>query len=75
MLYAIDGSYNKLSSVKPLSGLANLCTVTLDYNASLSDVKALAKCPNLGALSVYGTNVKDVSAFLALEITVYYDPT
>lgn len=75
LLYAIDGSYNKLSSVKPLSGLANLCTVTLDYNASLSDVKALAKCPNLGALSVYGTNVKDVSAFLALEITVYYDPT
>ncbi len=75
LLYSIDGSHNKLSSVQPLSGLANLCMVTLDYNEKLSDVKPLTKCPNLGMLSVYGTSVKDISAFVDLEITVYYDPT
>jgi internalin A len=74
LLYAIDGSHNKLTNVKSLSGLTNLCTVTLDYNSSLSDVKPLTKCPNLGVLSVYGTKVRDISAFTALEITVYYDP-
>ncbi len=75
LLYSIDGSYNKISAVKPLSGLANLCMVTLDYNSKLSDISPLTKCPNLGVLSVYGTKVKDISAFVDLEITVYYDPT
>lgn len=75
MLYAFDGSYNKIKDVKPLSGLGNLCTVTLDYNKDLKDVKPLTKCPNLGMLSVYGTKVKDISAFVDLEITIYYNPT
>jgi len=74
-LYSINGSYNKLTSLKPLSGLTNLFVVTMDYNEKLADVKPLAKCPKLGVLSVYGTKVKDVSAFDSLDITIYYDPT
>ena len=75
LLYLLDGSYNKISSVTPLSGLANLNMLNLDYNEKISDIKSLAKCPNLGKLSVYGTKVKDTSAFADLEITIYYDPT
>ncbi len=74
-LYSINGSYNKLSNVTPLSGLANLNMITLDYNEKIVNIHSLAQCPNLGMLSVYGTKVKDISAFADLEVTIYYDPT
>ncbi len=74
-LVTIDASHNQISSVSPLSGLGRLNNVYMDYNETLSSVSALAKCPVLIQVNVYGTNVKNVSELTSQSIIVNYDPT
>ena len=74
-LVTIDGSYNALSKLDNLSGLNALNNVYMDYNKNISSVSALAKCPVLIQVHVFGTKVKDVSALTSQSIIVHYDPT
>ncbi|MBE6947019.1 MAG: leucine-rich repeat domain-containing protein [Ruminococcaceae bacterium] len=73
MLVVLDGSYNKISSVKPLRGLMFLNKVVLDYN-KITNVDALADCPLMAEVSIYGNSVKDVSKLTDLSIIVYHIP-
>ena len=74
-LVTIDGSNNQLTSLDRLSGLKALNNVFMDYNAKVSSVKALAKCPVLIQVHVFGTKVKDVKDLTDQSIIVRYDPT
>ena len=74
-LVNIDGSYNNLSTLEPLQGLKMLNNVFMDYNQEISSVKALAKCPVLIQVNVYGTKVTQVSTLTSQSIVVNYDPT
>lgn len=74
-LVNIDGSYNSLSTLEPLKGLKSLNNVFMDYNSDISSVKALASCPVLIQVNVYGTKVKQVSDLTSQSIVVNYDPT
>jgi hypothetical protein len=47
----------------------------MDYNKYISSVSGLADCPVIIVVSVYGTNVKDVSKLKDLSVVVYYNPT
>ena len=72
-LVTIDGSYNKLGSITSLSGYKNLNEVLMDYN-KLYYVNALANCPKLTKVSVYGNEVSDVSELTKKDIIVNYNP-
>ncbi len=74
-LVNIDGSYNQLSTLEPLRGLKCLNNVFMDYNTNISSVKALASCPVLIQVNVYGTKVTNVSDLTSQSIVVNYDPT
>jgi len=74
-LVNIDGSYNQLSNLAPLQGLKNLNNVFMDYNKGISSVKALADCPNLIQVNVYGTKVTQVGDLTSQSVVVNYDPT
>jgi Leucine-rich repeat (LRR) protein len=74
MLVTITGSYNQLSSLDALSGLPLLNNVIMEYNEEISSVKALAKCPNLIQVNVFGTKVRDVSDLTDQSIIVNYNP-
>ncbi len=73
-LVVIKGSENKLSSLEELSGLQNLNTVIMDHNTELRSVAPLATCYNLVEVSVYGTNVRDVSVLREMNVIVMYSP-
>ncbi len=73
-LVTIDGSYNKLSSLDRLSGLQDLNIVYMDYNENLASVSALAKCPSLIEVNVYGTSVTEVKSLTSQSIVVNYNP-
>jgi Leucine-rich repeat (LRR) protein len=73
-LITIDGSYNKLSSLDNLSGLEHLNIIKMDYNEKIKSVSALAKCPMLLEVNVYGTKVTDVKALTSQSIVVNYNP-
>jgi Leucine-rich repeat (LRR) protein len=73
-LVNITGSYNLLSSLNSLGGLKKLNNVIMEYNTEISSVKALAKCPNLIQVNVFGTKVRDVSALTDQSIIVNYNP-
>lgn len=74
-LVNIDGSYNQLDTLTPLQGLKKLNNVYMDYNKGISSVKALADCPVLIQVNVYGTKVTQVSSLTSQNIIVNYDPT
>ena len=74
-LVNIDGSYNQLDTLVPLGGLKKLNNVFMDYNKGVSSVKALADCPMLIQVNVYGTKVTQVSSLTSQNIIVNYDPT
>ncbi len=74
-LVNIDGSYNQLDTLVPLGGLMKLNNVSMDYNKGISSVKALADCPMLIQVNVYGTKVTQVSSLTSQNIIVNYDPT
>jgi hypothetical protein len=46
----------------------------MEYNEEISSVKALAKCPNLIQVNVFGTKVRDVSSLTDQSIIVNYNP-
>lgn len=73
-LQNIDGSYNKISSLKPLEGITSLRTVSMDYNTEISLLTWLERCPMLIRVNVYGTKVKDVSCLTDQEIVVNFNP-
>ena len=60
-LVTIDGSYNLLSNIDVLGGMYHLNLVNMDYNTDLDSVVALADCPALVRLDVYGTSVTQLS--------------
>lgn len=74
-LVNIDGSYNSLDTLVPLKGLKNLNNVFMDYNKGITSVKALASCPVLIQVNVFGTGVRDVSSLTSQSVVVNYDPT
>ena len=74
-LVNIDGSHNSLSTLEQLKGLKKLNNVIMDYNKNVSSVKALASCPVLIKVSVYGTKVTSVGDLTSQSIVVNYDPT
>lgn len=74
-LVTIDASNNQIESLSPLGGLKQLNNVNLDYNKEISSVSALAKCPKLIEVNVYGTKVTDVSDLTDQSIIVNYNPT
>ncbi len=74
-LVNIDGSYNSLDTLTPLKGLKNLNNVFMDYNKGITSVKALASCPVLIQVNVFGTGVRDVSSLTSQSVVVNYDPT
>lgn len=71
----IDGSYNALESIDELADLYNLNRVNMDYNKQINSIDALADCPTLIRVDVYGTLVTDVSALTSHSIIVNFDPT
>ena len=71
----INGAYNLLVSLDALGGLESLNKVAMDYNEEVETVDALAECPVLVQVSVFGTKVADVSALTDLSVIVHYDPT
>lgn len=73
-LVTIDGSYNKLTDLSPLSGLNSLNQVYMDYNEGITSVDTLADCPVLIQVNVYGTGVKDVSKLTGQSVVVNYNP-
>jgi len=74
MLVVLEGAHNKISSVTPLRSLPLLNKVILDYN-KISNIDALAECPLLTQVDVFGNPVRDVSKLTQYSIIVNYDPT
>lgn len=74
-LVTIDGSYNMLLSLEPLSGLPHLNNVFMDYNEEIETVESLENCPMLVKVKVFGTKVTEVKFLTDMGIVVEYDPT
>ena len=74
-LVNINGSYNALKSIDGLKVLKKLNNVFMDYNKELSSIKALADCPLLIQVNVYGTKVRQVTSLTSQGIIVNYNPT
>lgn len=70
----IDGSYNLLTDLTPLGNLKNINNILMDYNENISSVEALAQCPVLIQVNVYGTKVTDVHMLTEQSIIVNYNP-
>ena len=73
-LVTIDGSYNQISDLTPLGDLKNINNILMDYNENIQSVDALANCPVLIQVNVYGTKVTDVSMLTEQSIIVNYNP-
>ena len=79
-LRIIDGSYNALASLNKLSNLKNLQYIYMDYadrfnsKNSLSNIDALANCPALKEVHVYGTKVRNVTKLTDKGILVQFTP-
>ena len=74
-LVELNAAYNGIDDLAPLSGLQWLNVVNLDYNEELDSVEALADCPNLIKVDLFGTRVTDVSSLTQQSIIVNYNPT
>ena len=74
-LIILNASYNDIQDVTVLAQLQMLNRLDLDYNSRVSDVSALAKCPLLIEVNLFGTKVTDVSMLTAQSIIVHYNPT
>ena len=77
-LVTIDGSYNLIINIDCLGGLHHLNRVNMDYNAEIESIVALADCPALVRVDVYGTKVSKLSDVAPLteehEIIVNFTP-
>lgn len=77
-LVTIDGSNNLISNIDSLGGLYHLNRVNMDYNVDIESVVALADCPALVRVDVYGTKVTKLADVAPLteehEIIVNFTP-
>ena len=73
-LRSIDGSYNELTSLKPLSGIDTLNFVNMDYN-KITSVAPLAECNTLVQINIFGNQIKDPQTITETDIIMNYDPT
>ena len=73
-LVTIDGTSNLLDNVNSLGGMKSLNNVYMDYNEELSSIDALANCPVLIKVNVYGTKVTEVDALTSQSVIVNYNP-
>ena len=77
-LVTIDGSYNLISNIDSLGGMYHLNRVNMDHNIDIESIIALADCPALIRVDVYGTKVSKLSDVTPLteehEIIVNFTP-
>lgn len=73
-LRKMDGSYNALTSVKPLGGINTLNILNLDYN-QITSVEPLADCHTLIQVNIFGNEIKDPYTLTELDIIINYDPS
>lgn len=74
-LLIIDGEGNLISSLEPLRGLLHLNRVHMRFNTGITSVDALAECPTLVEVDVWGSKVTNASSLTAQSIIVIFDPT
>lgn len=74
-LITIKGEGNLLTSLDPLGGLQSLNSVLMQQNTEIENIDALADCPKLVEVDVWGSKVKNVDSLLAQSVIVKYDPT
>lgn len=72
-LVSINGSHNLITTIDSLSGMEYLNNVNMDYNAEITSVDALADCPVLIRVDVYGTKVTGAEALTKQSIIVIYN--
>ena len=73
-LVNIKGSKNNLTSLEGLEELMCLNYVKMDFNEKLTSADPLLKCYALIELSVYGTDIHDVSQLRQMGVIVLYSP-
>lgn len=73
-LVSIKGSRNLLTSLDELAGLQSLNYVKMDFNEGLTSADPLLTCYALVELSVYGTEIHDVSELKRMGVIVMYSP-
>ena len=73
-LVEINGAHNLLESIDALGGLTHLNNVFMDYNENIESIEALANCPVLIRVDVYGTKVTEVTMLTEQSIIVNYNP-
>jgi len=73
-LVTIDGTSNLLDNIDSLGGMKSLNNVYMDYNEEISSIDALANCPVLIKVNVYGTKVTEVDALTNQSVIVNYNP-
>ena len=71
-LVTIDGSFNLLSDLSPLSGLKSLNTVNMEGNTEITSLEPLANCRNLFRVNVLDTKVTEVRVLTDKSIAVLY---
>ena len=75
-LVTVNGKANNITDLKPLVVLENLNNILMDDNKNLSSISCLVDCKRIVRIEVFGTKVKDVSAFHdEMGIVIKYDPT
>lgn len=72
-LVSINGSHNQITTIDSLSGMEYLNNVNMDYNTEITSVDALADCPMLIRVDVYGTKVTGAEALTKQSIIVIYN--
>ena len=73
-LRMINGSYNQISDLSPLSNMHTLNFLHMDYN-KITSVAALAKCHTLVQINIFGNEIKDPQTITETDIIMNYDPT
>ena len=73
-LRMINGSYNAISDLTPLSNMHTLNFVHMDYN-KITSVAPLAKCHTLVQINIFGNEIKDPQTITETDIIINYDPT
>lgn len=73
-LFIIKGSSNKLTSLDALAELKMLNQVIMDQNSGIKSISKLSTCPAIKEISVFGTAVKDISAFNGMDVLIKYNP-
>lgn len=73
-LRMINGSYNEIRDLTPLTNMHTLNFVHMDYN-KITSVAPLAKCHTLVQINIFGNEIKDPQTITETDIIMNYDPT